>query len=98
MEGKLLTRQLEDVNKQLHFLVKYELTTDPSGRKHTKARECKLCLVEGRGRGRRDTMYYCISCGLKSSFCDDPNRDYFKQHVAKIKQTTRSTSGLFTEV
>jgi hypothetical protein len=75
MEGKLITRQLEDANKQLHFLVKYELTTDPSGRKCTKARPCKLCLVEW--RGRKDTMYDCILCGLKSSFCNDPNRDCF---------------------
>jgi hypothetical protein len=96
MDGKLIIRQLEDVNQQLHFLVKYELTTDPSGRKRTKARQCKLCHIEG--RGRKDTMYYCISCGLKSSFCNDSNRDCFKQHVAKIKRTTRSSSELFTEV
>jgi hypothetical protein len=66
MDGELIIRQLEDVNQQLHFLVKYELTTDPSGRKHAKARKCRLCHIEG--RGRKDTMYYCISCGLKSSF------------------------------
>jgi hypothetical protein len=33
IDGKLIIRQLEVANQQLHFLVKYELTTDPSGRK-----------------------------------------------------------------
>jgi len=48
-------------NSKLYFLVKYDTTTDPSGRKRSKARPCKLCKEKG---SRKDTIYYCISCGL----------------------------------
>ena len=47
--GKVIIRQLRDFNNNQHFLVKYETTTDPSGRKRAKARACKVCRAEGRG-------------------------------------------------
>jgi hypothetical protein len=50
-DGKVIIRQLEDANQQLHFLVKYELMTDLSGRKHTKA-------IQIEGIGWKDIMYY----------------------------------------
>jgi hypothetical protein len=96
MDGKLIITQLTYSNQQHHFLVKYVLRADPSGRKRTKARQCKLYHIEG--RGQKDTMYYCISCGEKSSFYNDPNRDCFKQHVAKNQWTIRSSLELFDEV
>ncbi len=46
--GKVIIRQLRDSNNNEHFLVKYETTTDPSGRKSAKARACKVCQAEGR--------------------------------------------------
>jgi len=87
-------RQLEDVNSKLHFLVKYGTTTDPSGRKRSKARPCKSWKKKG---SRKDTIYYCILCGLGCSFCNDPSRDYFKDHVMSIARQTRS-SGLVVRV
>jgi hypothetical protein len=92
---KLIIRQ--DANQQLQFLVKYELMTDPSGRKCTKARLCKLCCQIEK-REQKDTMCYCISDGVKSSLCNDPNRDCFKQHAPRIKLSTRSSSDLYSEV
>jgi hypothetical protein len=92
--GKTIARQLEDVNSKLHFLVKYDTTTDPSGRKRSKARPCKSCKEKG---SRKDTIYYCISCGLGCNFCNDPNHDCFKDHVMSIARQTRS-SGLVVRV
>ena len=92
--GKSIVRQLGDVNLKLHFLVKYDTTTDPSGRKRSKARPCKLCKEK---QNRKDTIYYCISCGISCSFCNDPDRDCFKEHVTSIARQTRS-SGLLIGV
>jgi hypothetical protein len=90
-EGKSIVRQLEDVNSKLHFLVKYDTTTDPSGRKRSKARPCKLCKEK---QNRKDSIYYCISCRISCSFCNDPTRDHFKEHVMSIARQTRSSREL----
>jgi hypothetical protein len=90
-EGKSIVRQLEDVNSKLHFLLKYDTTTDPSGRKRSKARLCKLCMEK---QSRKDSIYYCISCGISCSFCNDPTRDCFKEHVMSIARQTRSSRKL----
>jgi hypothetical protein len=92
--GKTIVRQLEDANSKLHFLVKYDTTTDPSACKRSKARPCKLCKEKG---SRKDTIYYYILCGLGCSFCNDPNRDCFKDHFMSIARQTRS-SGLVVRV
>jgi hypothetical protein len=62
--GKTIIRQLEDANNKMLFLVKYKTTTDPSGQKYSKARACKVCKEQGI---QRDTIYYCIACGLGCS-------------------------------
>jgi hypothetical protein len=87
--GKVIVRQMKDCNDVEHFLVKYDMTTDLSGRRRAKARPCKQCRDSG--RGRKDTIYYRISCGIKSSYCNDLNRDCFKEHIISIKRITRSS-------
>ncbi len=46
--GKNVIRSGSDANCITHFLVKYPVTQDPSGRKRTKMRKCKLCLEQGK--------------------------------------------------
>jgi len=82
-----IIRSATDANGILHYLAKYEVTQDPSGRKRTKMRKCKLCAEEGK---RRDVGQYCITCGESYSLCNKcDERDCFGQHVKNIKRNTR---------
>jgi hypothetical protein len=45
-------------NGLLHYLVKYEVMTDPSGWKRMKMRKCKLCIE---GERRHDVGQYCVN-------------------------------------
>ena len=88
--GKNVIRSSTDANNILHYLVKYDKTTDPSGRKRTKSRKCKLCFEDGK---RRDVGQYCITCGENYSLCNKcDDRDCFGEHIKRIKRTTRHTS------
>jgi hypothetical protein len=70
---------LVDANGKTHYLVKFDVTKDPSGHCRTKKRKSKRCLEE---KKRRDVSYYCISCGESFSFCTNVDgRDCFKLHV-----------------
>jgi len=85
--GKSVIRSATDANGLLHYLVKYDVTQDPSGRKRTKMRKCKLCFEAGK---RRDVGQYCASCGEGYSLCNKcGDRDCFSEHIKKIKRTTR---------
>jgi hypothetical protein len=86
--GKNVIRSCTDSNGITHFLVKYDVTQDPSGRKRTKMRKCKLCLERGK---RRDVGQYCFSCGESYSLCNSEGRDCFNEHVKSIKRITRNT-------
>lgn len=86
--GKNVIRSCTDSNGIVHFLVKYDVTQDPSGRKRTKMRKCKLCLERGK---RRDVGQYCFSCGESYSLCNSEGRDCFNEHVKSIKRITRNT-------
>jgi hypothetical protein len=87
---KQVVREITDFNGRTHYLVKYDVTKDPSGRSQTKKRKCKKCYEEGE---RRDVSLYCITCGESFSFCNKLNgRDCFKDHVEKIKRTTRHSN------
>jgi len=49
---------LVDANGKMHYLVKFDITKDPSGRCRTKKRKCKKCFEN---KKRRDVSFYCIS-------------------------------------
>jgi hypothetical protein len=81
---------ITDNNGRTHYLVKYDITKDPSGRSRTKKRKCKKCNEEGE---QRDVSFYCITCGDSFSFCNNlSGRDCFKHHVESIKRTTRHSN------
>ncbi len=85
--GKNVIHSGMDANGLLHYLVKYEVTKDPSGRKQTKMRKCKLCIEGGK---RRDVGQYCVTCGEIYSLCNKCYaRDCFDEHIKKIKRITR---------
>ena len=87
--GKNVIRSGSDANGITHFLVKYPVTQDPSGRKRTKMRKCKLCLEQGK---RRDVGQYCFTCGESYSLCNTcESRDCFNEHVKSIKRITRQS-------
>jgi hypothetical protein len=87
--NKVIIRSLHDANGNLHCLVKYDVTQDPSGRKRTKMRKCKICIEREK---RRDVGQYCMSCGESFSLCDKCNdRDCFREHVTRIKRITRQS-------
>jgi len=87
--GKNVIRSGMDANGLLHYLVKYEVTKDPSGRKRTKMRKCKLCIEGGQ---RRDVGQYCITCGESYSLCNKcEDRDCFDEHIKRIKRITRQS-------
>jgi hypothetical protein len=89
---KEVVRALQDANGRTHYLVKYDITKDPSGRSRCKKRKCKLCYENGT---RRDVSYYCISCGENFSFCTkESGRDCFKSHVDGIRRKTRHSANL----
>jgi len=84
---KTIIRSLQDANGKTHYLVKYDITKDPSGRSRCKKRKCKLCYENGK---RKDVSFYCITCGFSFSFCTKGDgRDCFKIHVETIKRKTR---------
>jgi hypothetical protein len=87
--GKNVIRSATDANGILHFLVKYDVTKDPSGRKRTKMRKCKLCMEAGK---RRDVGQYCATCGESYSLCNKCDaRDCFDEHIKRIKRITRQS-------
>ena len=88
--NKPAVRSLTDANGKTHYLVKFDVTKDPSGRCRTKKRKCKRCLEE---KKRQDVSFYCISCGENFSFCTNiDGRDCFRHHVEGIKRLTRHSS------
>jgi hypothetical protein len=48
LSEKEIVRALQDVNGKTHYLVKYDITRDPSGRSCCKKRKCKLCYEDGK--------------------------------------------------
>ncbi len=84
--GKNVIRSITDSNGLIHHLVKYDITTDPSGWKRTKTWKCKLCLEQGK---RRDVGQYCFTCGESTTCCNTTERDCFSEHVKQIKRITR---------
>jgi hypothetical protein len=44
---KQVIRAIPEANGKTHYLVKFNVTKDPSGRLRTKKRKCKKCLGEG---------------------------------------------------
>jgi hypothetical protein len=80
--GKHVIRTSMDANGLVHYLVKYDVTIDPSGQKRTKMRKCKICLEQGK---RRDVGQYCFTCGESTSCCDAKERDCFNEHIKQIK-------------
>jgi hypothetical protein len=92
LSEKQFTRALKDANGKTHYLVKYDITKDPSGRSRCKKRKCKKCFEEGK---QRDVSFYCISCGESFSFCSKVDgRDCFKAHVEQIRRKTRHSADL----
>jgi len=90
LSEKEVVRALQDANGKTHYLVKYDITKNQSGRSRCKKRKCKLCYEKGK---RKDVSYYCISCGEGFSFCtkgDGP--DCFKIHVEQIRHHTRHSA------
>ena len=75
-----------DANGLVHYLVKYEVTTDPSGQKRTKMWKCKIFLEQGK---RRDVGQYCFTCGESTSCCIAKERDCFGEHIKQIKSIAR---------
>jgi hypothetical protein len=92
LQGKRIIRLLRDANGTFHHLIKYEVTLDPSGRKRTKMRKCKLCLANNK---HCDVGQYCVTCGESFSLCnktEDKEKDCFLKHVSAIKKRiTRQT-------
>jgi len=91
LQGKRIIRSLCDSNGTFHHLIKYEVTLEPSGRKRTKMRKCKLCLANNK---RCDVGQYCVTCGESFSLCnktEDKEKDCFLKHVSAIKRITRQT-------
>ena len=81
---KEIIRALQDPNGRTHYLVKYDITKDPSGWSCCKKCKCKLCYEKGT---RKDVSYYCISCGENFSFCTKGSgTDCFKSHVDGIRR------------
>jgi hypothetical protein len=91
LQGKSIIRLLPDANGTFHQLIKYKVTLDPSGRKRTKMRKCKLCLSNNK---RCNVGQYCVSCGESYSLCnktEEREKDCFLKHVSAIKRITRQT-------
>jgi hypothetical protein len=64
---KSVIQSATDADGLLHYLVKYDVMQDPSGRKITTMRKCKLCFESGKWR---DVGQYCASCGEGYSLCN----------------------------
>ena len=92
LSEKQAVRSLQDANGKTHYLVKFDITKDPSGHSRCKKRKCKLCYERGKSR---DVSYYCISCGEGFSFCNKGDgHDCFKTHVEQIRRITRHSRNL----
>jgi hypothetical protein len=86
---KRVTHQLYDANGNLHCLVKYNVTKDPSGRQRMKMQKYKLCAANNK---HRDIAQYCFYCGESFSLCNAcGERDCFHEHISSIKRITRHT-------
>jgi hypothetical protein len=48
LSKKRAVRSLQDANGKTHYLVKFDITKDPSGRSRCKKRKCKLCYEGGK--------------------------------------------------
>ncbi len=68
LSEKEIVHALQDANGRIHYLVKYDITKDPSGWSRCEKHKCKLCYEKGT---RWDVSYYCISCGENFSFCTE---------------------------
>jgi len=51
-------------------------------------RKCKLCLEQGICC---DVGQYCISCGESYSLCNSEGRNFFHEHLKRIRRITRAT-------
>ena len=65
--GKNVLCSETDANGLLHYLVKYDVTKDPSGWKRMKMKKCKICIEGGK---HRDVGQYCATCGESYSLCN----------------------------
>jgi hypothetical protein len=84
---KPVVRALQYANSRTHYLVKFDVTKDPSGCSRTKKRKCKKCLEQ---KKRQDVRFYCITCGKNHSCYNNiDGRDCFKSHMKEIKCATR---------
>jgi hypothetical protein len=82
--GKSVIRSATYANGLLHYLVKYDVTQDPSGQKRTKMRKCKLCFEAGK---QRDVGQYCASCREGYSLCNKCGyQDCFSEHIKKSRE------------
>ncbi len=90
--GKNVIHSGMDANGLLHYLLKYEVTKDPSGHKRTKMRKCKLCIE---GEKRHDVGQYCITCGESYSLCSKcEDRDCFDEHIKRIKRQSKKNGNV----
>ena len=60
---KPVIRALQDAMGKTHYLVKYDVTRDPSGRCRTKKRKCKKCLE----RNKEEMLASIVSLAAKTS-------------------------------
>jgi hypothetical protein len=57
---------LADCQGVMHHQVKLPMQVGKNGKKYTKQKPCNQC----KGKGiRRDTTFYCYTCGLSASSC-----------------------------
>ena len=88
---------LSDCQGVIHHQVKLPMQVGKNGKRYTKQRPCKQCKEKG---VRRDTTFYCYTCGLSSSFCcptEKTTLDCFKDHVDQInppRMATRSSQAV----
>jgi hypothetical protein len=77
---------LQDVNGRMHYLVKFDVTKDPSGCSKTKKRTCKKCLEQRKGK-------MSVSIALRAAritvIATTLMRDYFKSRMQEIKHAIR---------
>ena len=73
IEDRILHRYHDALNNP-HWVVRYEKKRSRTGKRHTKARRCKLC--------KGFTCCYCLQC--KHPFCYSirgHGRECFKEHI-----------------
>ena len=79
---------LVDANGKMHYLVKFDITKDPSGCYRTKKRKCKKFSET---KNKQDARFHYLSyCELYSICTKIDGHDYFKSHVDKTKKTTKT--------